>query len=527
MPSPKTEASRRWSDRLGWPGVDPRGIGDLAKRLNVRLVLALAAVTLVGLVTSGVAISQILPGYFIEQTRQRLETAAGATAIDLQQQVNEAPTNIAQVAELRENQILPGVALQAAGIYYATVLIHDDEGRQILRQESVPEDARQQGLRRDTGIEPVTARVRVELPDGSMAVYFVTLTDPYTNRAATLTQIQSALVGAGLLALTVSLGIGIAAARSLSVPIGRLRRVAGRIATGNLEERAVPSGVLEIDELAQQFNVMADQLSGTLSMLEADRDRLREFVADVSHELRTPIAALRMYTELQSNEDVDQATRREFLERSIEQIGRLEWLSTNLLDLSRIDAGIFPLDMRTGDVRDPVQAVVQALSEDAMARGVSLDSQVPSEPVELRFDRERIVQLMTNLIGNALKFTPRGGGVSVRLEDRDGEVGIMVSDTGPGIPPDELPRIFERFYRGTNTGDARASGSGLGLAIARSIVEMHGGTIDVGSEIGRGTEFRIHLPRTATLSDEATAEVENVNETSRVRRTARNPGTVA
>ena len=136
--------------------------------------------------------------------------------------------------------------------------------------------------------------------------------------------------------------------------------------------------MLEIDELGQQFNVMADRLSGTLRMLEADRDRLREFVADVSHELRTPIAALRMYTELQRDGDVDEATRSEFLERSIEQIGRLEWLSTNLLDLSRIDAGIFPLDMQTGDLRDPVQAVVQALSEEALGTGVALDSAVPA-----------------------------------------------------------------------------------------------------------------------------------------------------
>ena len=267
---------------------------------------------------------------------------------------------------------------------------------------------------------------------------------------------------------------------------------------------------------------MADRLAGTLRMLEADRDRLREFVADVSHELRTPIAALRMYTELQADGDVDEATKREFLERSIEQIGRLEWLSTNLLDLSRIDAGIFPLDIRHGDVRDPIQAVVQALSEAAVRRGVALDSTVPSEPVEMSFDRERIVQLMTNLIGNALKFTPRGGAVSVHLEPRSDEVVVRISDTGPGIPADELPRIFDRFYRGTNTGEARASGSGLGLAIVRSIVDMHGGAIDVASQVGEGTEVRITLPRTrAPSADEADVKV---NETSRGTHPARNPG---
>ena len=110
------------------------------------------------------------------------------------------------------------------------------------------------------------------------------------------------------------------AARSLTVPIGRLRRVSARVAQGQLDERAAPSGVLEIDELGQQFNVMADRLSGTLRMLEADRDRLREFVADVSHELRTPIAALRLYTELLSDDNADETIKHEFLERSTEQI---------------------------------------------------------------------------------------------------------------------------------------------------------------------------------------------------------------
>ena len=526
MPSPKTEPTRGWSDRIGWPGVSPRGIGDMPKRLNVRLVLALAAVTLVGLVTSGVAISQILPGYFIEQQEQRLGTAAGAAAIDLQQRVNEASAQTALVPELRETRLIPGVADQAARIYDADVVVHDEVGRQVYRAPASLTDAEERsGLRRDAQVPPVTASVPVLLPDDSSVVYFITLSEPYTNRAATMAQIQSALVGAGFLALAVSLVLGVAAARSLSVPIGRLRRVAARIAQGHLDERTVPSGMLEVDELGQQFNVMADRLAGTLRMLEADRDRLREFVADVSHELRTPIAALRMYTELQQQDDTDPATRREFRERSMEQIGRLEWLSTNLLDLSRIDAGIFPLDMREGDLRDPIQAVVQATSELAMERGVALDSRVPGTPVTLRFDRERMIQLLSNVLGNAVKFTQRDGAVSVELAEGEAAATITVRDTGPGIPEDELPRIFERFYRGTNTGDARASGSGLGLAIVRSIVDMHGGDISVSSALGQGTEFRITLPR--QQQPEAEDEAAKVNETSRTTRPARNPGSLA
>jgi signal transduction histidine kinase len=526
MPSPRTEAEGSHAGR--WARFDPRGPGAVLQRLNVRLVLALAIVALVGLVVSGVAINQILPGYFAEQTRERIQTSAVSTGILLRQEVarrGEAQPNSVAAAEIRDVFVVPPVAADAATFFNATVTIVNSDGVVVASEDPADVDRlEEQGLRRDSEVGPFENRVDVELPDGSITRYQVLISDPYSTREETLSQIRGALIGAGLLALLASLVTGLIAARSVTVPISRLRGVAGRVAQGDLDERAVPSGVLEVDELGQQFNVMADRLAGTLRMLEADRDRLREFVADVSHELRTPIAALRLYTELQHDGDVDEATRREFLESSIVQIGRLEWLSTNLLDLSRIDAGIYPLDIRLGDLRDPVQAVVQALSEVAVHRGVALDSVVPAEPVEMRFDRERIVQLMTNLIGNALKFTPRGGAVSVRIDARDEDVTIEVSDTGHGIPADELPRIFDRFYRGTNTGEARASGSGLGLAIVRSIVDLHGGEIDLASEVGGGTQVRIMLAR-EPIDDTGEHDL-NVNETSRGAQPAHNPGPV-
>ena len=300
-----------------------------------------------------------------------------------------------------------------------------------------------------------------------------------------------------LIALVVSLVVGVLAARRMTTPLARLRRAASRLSHGELDEQAPRTEIVEIDDLSQQFNVMADRLSESLRMLEADRDRLREFVADVSHELRTPIAALRAFTELQRDGQVDEATRREFLGRSSEQISRLEWLSTNLLDLSRIDAGIFPLDIRPGDLRDPIRSVVEAHAELAEQRGVSLTSQVPTRPVMAEFDRERIVQLLTNLVGNGLKFTPRAGQVHVNLTDAPEGAILEVRDTGPGIPAAELPHVFERFFRGTNVGEARASGSGLGLAIARSIVDMHRGRIEVASAAGSGATFSVHLPHDA------------------------------
>ncbi len=518
MPSPRTEADRpEPTGRLHLP----RGLAAVFQRLNTRLVVAIGSVALVGLIVSAAAINQILPGYFAEQTHQRLSSALVSTRLLIDVIADQYGPQ-SNSPELRNRFVLRNSAEIAAALARATVEISDDAQHVVAQAEpSDTSELTEQGMHLDPEVPPQSFTFEFRGPGLSVTQpgdpLTITISNPYTSREATLAQIRSAIVGAGLLALVASVVFGVVAARRVTAPIHRLRRVAAHVAQGELDERATASGVLEVDELAAQFNVMADRLSGTLRMLEADRDRLREFVADVSHELRTPIAALRMYTELQRDGQIDEATRAEFLERSTEQIGRLEWLSTNLLDLSRIDAGIFPLDMRDGDLRDPIQAVVQALSEVALARGIGLESVVPGDPVELRFDRERIVQLLTNLIGNALKFTPRAGVVSVRLTEDEDDVTIEVQDTGPGIPAEELPRVFDRFYRGTNTGEARASGSGLGLAIVRSIVEMHGGEIDIASVVGEGTAVRITLPR-ATV---------NVNETSRAVHPVQNPESVA
>jgi signal transduction histidine kinase len=475
----------------------------LMQRLNVRLVMVLASVALVALLVSSLALSQILPGYFLDQARRRAETAAVSTYLLVRNQFEvyaRVRPEVLLTPELRNTQILqPAVQAAANELAQGTIEItYTEDGS--LGASAAPDAATEQQLR-DQGLQP-DKEVQVppfRRPLEPLAGLEIDLTfqvhDTYTNRAATLRSVNGALLGAGLAALAVSLFVGTLAARRLTGPLARLRQASSRFASGELEERSPRFGIVEVDELGQQFNVMADQLSESVRLLQADRDRLREFVADVSHELRTPIAALRTFTELQREGEIDEEQRREFLNRSTEQINRLEWMSTNLLDLSRIDSGIFPLDMRWGDLRDPVRSVVESQAELAEQRGVSLVSEVPTDPVMLRFDRERVVQLLTNLVGNGLKFTPRGGEVVVALVEGADNATLEVRDSGPGILEAELPLVFDRFFRGTNVGEARASGSGLGLAIVRSIVEMHGGTITASSALGAGSTFTVHLPR--------------------------------
>jgi signal transduction histidine kinase len=481
----------------------------MTQRLNVRLVLMLASVALVALLVSGIALSVILPGYLDDVAERQARTAAIGTAVLVENQadaIRSSNPGILLTRELRDTQLLQRVADLAANqlaqgaenqLVQGTVEIYYDDGSRAAR--ATPNSTTDQALR-NQGLEPdsrIRARVHAELPivGGQTVGLNYVVSDVYTNRATTLERVNVTLIASGLAALAVALFIGTLAARRLTGPLARLRRVSSRFALGELDERSPTFGIVEVDELGKQFNVMADQHSESVRLLQADRDRLREFGADVSHELRTPIAALRTFTELQRDGEVNEEQRSEFLVRSTEQINRLEWMSTNLLDLSRIDSGIFPLDMRWGDLREPLRSVVEAQAEMAEQRGVSVVSEVRTNPVMLRFDRERVVQLLSNLVGNALKFTPRGGEVVVALWDGPDGATVEVRDSGPGILEAELRLVFDGFFRGTNVGEARASGSGLGLAIVRSIVEMHGGSITASSAVGAGSTFTVHLPR--------------------------------
>ncbi|HEX3201131.1 MAG TPA: HAMP domain-containing sensor histidine kinase, partial [Actinomycetes bacterium] len=247
---------------------------------------------------------------------------------------------------------------------------------------------------------------------------------------------------------------------------------------------------------AVQFNAMAEKLEESVTIIRRDRDRSRDFLADVSHELRTPIAALLTFNELLKDQaGADPAARAEFLESSRVQLERLDWLAQNLLELSKLDSGLVLLDLRPEDLRASVEQAVEQSAATARRRGVDLTIDRPDTPIQIRHDPVRIGQVVANLVGNAIKFTPRGGRVRVEVRpEAGGSASITVADTGIGIEAAELPRIFDRFFRGSRAAEARGSGSGLGLAIVRSIVEMHGGTVSVESRPGAGSTFRVVLP---------------------------------
>ena len=322
----------------------------------------------------------------------------------------------------------------------------------------------------------------------------VVLDEPLTYRHATEQRVQRDVFEISIIATVVAAGVGLVLGRGMTAPLRALTDAARRLGSGNLNARAPQDGDDEIGELGAGFNRMASQLQDSFATLESERDALRTFIADMSHELRTPITALRTFNDLLSAGAVaDERVRDEFIDESALQIERLEWLVQNLLDLSKFDAGLAEVRTQRIDLRPLVERVVDEARLPAERKSVRIAYDAPQLPVLAQADATRIQQALSNVLLNAVKFTPSGGRIDMLLERQAKIVYVHVRDTGPGIPADELPHIFERFYRGPSTATA-VGGSGLGLPIVQSIMHAHHGDVEVNSEPGTGTEVVLSLP---------------------------------
>ncbi len=338
------------------------------------------------------------------------------------------------------------------------------------------------------------SKVAVVVPVGDLnnPVGYVRMSEPPALSTHLLDRLRQALLIAGAGAALAAGLFGLWNSHRLAAPLKNLARASAQMGSGDLSARAEVKTRGEIGELASQFNQMAASLQSSFDQLAAERDALRHFIADASHELRTPITALKNFNTLLLGPAADDAAARaEFLAESQAQIERLEWMTHNLLDLSRLDAGLHPLDLSEHDLREIVESAVATFSPRATENQINLRVCLPEHACLWACDRARLEMALSNLLDNALKFTPVHGQVTVTLESQPGQILVGVRDTGAGISPEDLPHIFERFYRGKAM---EAEGSGLGLAIVKSVVEAHGGQVKVESEQGQGTLVTLQFP---------------------------------
>jgi heavy metal sensor kinase len=275
------------------------------------------------------------------------------------------------------------------------------------------------------------------------------------------------------------------AGRALS-PVARLTRQAEAIGADRLDERVtVPPAP---DELAR----LAETLNGMLDRIERGVAQQRRFLADASHELRTPLSIMRAELDVGLREAHLAGERPEVLQSTVEEVERMSRVVDDLLTLARADEGRLALLRERVELGEVAAGVVAMLRPIAEAEGITLA--LEGDGAAVVGDRARIAQVVTNLVENAVKYTGAGGTVRVGVWERDGEAGLCVRDTGPGIAAGALPRVFDRFFR-TDTARSRAQGgSGLGLAICKELVAAHGGEIRAESQLGVGSAFTVTLP---------------------------------
>lgn len=268
--------------------------------------------------------------------------------------------------------------------------------------------------------------------------------------------------------------------RRVSIPLDELVEAADRVAAGDYSVRVREHGPRAVASLARAFNEMASRLDST----QSDR---RSLLADVTHEMRTPLTVMRGNLEgmLDGVYPPDQTS----LAALLEETKLLSRLIDDLQTLALAESGALQLKLEATDLGGLIRDVIAGFQAQAAAAGVSLKREIASGLPAMELDPGRMRQVLTNLLANALRYTPDGGMVSVTSGMRGARCVIEVRDTGAGISSEDLPHVFERFYRSTDSG-----GMGLGLAIARHLVEAHGGTLTATSERGNGTSMRISLP---------------------------------
>jgi signal transduction histidine kinase len=399
---------------------------------------------------------------------RRIVEELGARADSLAVDLHEAVTDIRAAADQLEQAAPPLIAAARAG--------------RLAAADSLSENVITDALRRmERGIAIAERRLRQRTRD---RVDAAAATSADARRTA---------------ALALLLGLGVAAAtalwltRSISDPVTRLQRGMEAIAQGDFDRRlGIRRGRRdEFGQLASGYEDMAARLKAL--------DRLKaEFISVASHELKTPINVIIGYLQLLDEGVYGELTsQQKEVGRTLDAQARtLDRLVKQLLDVSRFEAGGARIDPRPLELRPFLQELERTFHVLAVQRGVEFDVSASDDlPAEVHWDRDRMNEVLGNLLSNAFKFTDRSGRVSLEADTSDnGSVLMKVCDTGAGIPPEQLPRIFEKFYQADNQGAASHLGSGLGLAIAREIVRAHRGDISVDSTVGRGTTFAIVIP---------------------------------
>jgi signal transduction histidine kinase len=472
--------------------------------IRARLALSLAVIVAGALGTAYLIVVPSLERQLVDARLDRLEAQIGSVADDLPGNRFDWDDAVERFAARTNARV---VIYQTLSMTPPTVTVLEDSRRGENSRDVTDDPVALRAVTSDTPERGrVTeggdfAEVALAIDDGFVILLRASLADSL----ATVRLVQRRLLLATGFALALALALGLTAAGMLAHRVRRLESAAERIAAGHFDTPIVDRGEDEIGQLAGAF----DQMRVRLAQLDNAR---KEFVANASHELRTPLFSLGGFLELLLDEELDEETRREFLTTMHGQVDRLTKLSTDLLDLSRVDAGQLDVVEEPVDLGHAVRIVADELERVATTSGHTLEVDAGDDAWALG-DFERVVQIGRALATNALTHTPGGSRVVLRARTNDARAQLSVEDDGPGIPVEHESAVFERFYR---VEGGMASGSGLGLSIARALARLMNGTVTLESRPGR-TVVTLELPATAAPTRDGGTPFSRENESEAVR----------
>jgi signal transduction histidine kinase len=369
----------------------------------------------------------------------------------------------------------------------------------FLQQRQTFEDSISRSYQREIAARNRLAEGKRRLKDEAAIHAQETKRQTLRNDIGGQTRDTALLVGAGLIAgLTGAALLFSGLIASMRRPLEELVEASGRLAGGDLDARVKVGGLAETAALGTAFNEMAAELqrrAGERDQLETMKD---EFVLTASHELRSPLTSVQGFAELLMLErDKLDPKQADTVEIILDNTRHLVRLLNDLLDLARSDAGRLTIKPTPTAAGSLVEDAVRTIRSQTESKGQSLHLRVDPNLPQINVDRDRIRQVLVNLLTNAHEYCPEGAAIGVTAKRHDAEVEMTVSDDGPGMAEDQLEHIFERFTRGDAGLTQHVGGTGLGLAISKSLVELHGGTIEASSSPGRGSTFCVRLPRAA------------------------------
>lgn len=441
------------------------------RSLTVKLVLAFTLVSLVGIALVAIMAAQFTGNQFKEFFENQNRELLIADLADFYHQ-NGSWRGIERFSN-------NPAFIQKYGWGFVVV---DTQGRVILRSPSAAQFSRM--FNREVHVEdgiPIVV-------DGSVIGTYYNLGLRFGDRLPLPTQITrlyTSLIFASVGAVLISVLLGVLLARSLTRTLRELTVATEKVAKGDLEQQVPIRSKDELGELAASFNQMSADLAESLNLR-------RQMTADIAHELRTPLTVILGHTEALSEGQLPPDL--ETFDIIFDETKRLNRLVEDLRTLSLSDAGELHLNLQKISPDELLERGISARKSEAQAKDITLHSESSPGLPEVNVDLDRMAQVLVNLLDNALRYTPSGGTISLSASQIPVGVQIMVKDSGPGIPPEDLSHVFERFYRADKSRQREQGGTGLGLAITRSLVESQGGRIRVESLPGEGAAFIIELP---------------------------------